>query len=339
MSNDIKILDDILYRGLQPWLEENASEEKFAPLLSSIKEVTPDFTLQYRIDFERPFNHKTKYYARLINTELIKTCNHLHALISADNDRRLIKYWLDDTLNKKLKTRLSDLGKLIRERDYSTAWINPKKMTYDVDQEHKSNTYIIQLLKLAYMQLYLELQAAFKQWIDDILIIDDFYTQLLFEPVLEKLYLKRILVIEAETGPEPTVAAEPEVPYRPKPLSFTYKQLAIGHEKLTDLCNSLKKNNFIAQDTTAANFKKVFSGKEITTPVRWTGTVSDFYYFIKLIHTDHKLVENLKQQQWEIACKCFVRKDGSMFDRSKMRGQKRPASTGDLLDKAVELIK
>ena len=33
-------------------------------------------------------------------------------------------------------------------------------------------------------------------------------------------------------------------------------------DKLTDLCDSLKKSGFIHKDTTTVHFKKVFSGKE-----------------------------------------------------------------------------
>lgn len=41
--------------------------------------------------------------------------------------RNLIKYWLEDTLNKRIKTRLKDLGKLIKEKDYALTYIDPKK--------------------------------------------------------------------------------------------------------------------------------------------------------------------------------------------------------------------
>lgn len=311
MSNDIKILDDILYHGLRPWLEQNTLDEKFASMFSEVKVPTPAFTFQYEIHFERPFSHKTKYYNKLILNETGQTINQLHQLITEDDNASLVKYWLNDTLEKKLKTRLRDIGKLIKEQDYALSYINPKKTAFDIDQNHKANTFIVQLLKLAYMHVYMELQEVFKSQIEDQLIVDDFYTQLLFEPVPDRHYLKKIQVIEVE--PVPTVVNEPQAQYSAALTSFTYKQYDTNPDKLTDTCDSLKKNNFIAQDTNLANFKKVFSGKEVTTPIVWTGNPSEFAYFIKLIHNTYKYVEDLKQKQWKVALLCFVDSEGNPF--------------------------
>lgn len=331
MNNDIKILDDILYHGLRPWLEQNALDEKFASKLTEVKEQTPAFTFQYEIHFERPFNHKTKYYNKLILNETIQTINQLHELITEDNNESLVKYWLNDTLEKKLKTRLKDIGKLIKEQDYALSYINPKKTAFDIDQSHKANTFIIQLLKLAYMQVYLELQEFFKDRIEDLLIEDDFYTQLLFEPVPDQHYLKKIQIIEVE--PTPTVANEPKPQYAVL-SSFSYKQFNTNPDKLTYMCDSLKKNNFIAQDTNLATFKKVFSGKEVTTPVVWTGNPSEFAYFIKLIHNTHKYVEDLKQKQWKVALLCFVDNEGNPFP-DKVRKLQKPKLSAAAIEKCV----
>lgn len=37
MSNQTKILDDILYQGPRPWLEKNSVDEKFAPKFRFLK--------------------------------------------------------------------------------------------------------------------------------------------------------------------------------------------------------------------------------------------------------------------------------------------------------------
>lgn len=120
--------------------------------------------------------------------------------------------------------------------------------------------------------------------------------------------------------------------------SFTYKYLATNSDNLTDLFDSLKKNGFISKDTTLHNFKKVFSGKEIDTPIVWTGNMSDLNYFVKLIHNKNKLVVDLKQHQWKVTCKCFVQHNGQKFDRIKLKQQKKPKSTFHLLENAVRLI-
>ena len=50
------------------------------------------------------------------------------------------------------------------------------------------------------MQLYLEIQDAFSVWIDDKLEIEDFYTQLLLEPVPNIHYLTKIQTIEIDAS-------------------------------------------------------------------------------------------------------------------------------------------
>lgn len=338
MSNQTKILDDILYQGLRPWLGQNSLDEKFASKLGSVKESSTDYQFRYETNFLRPFDHKTKYYSKLILNAVKADIERLYNLISEDDTENLIRYWLEDTLNKRLKTRLKDIGKLIKEKDYALIYIDPKKTSIDIDQAHKANTYIIQLLKLAYMQLYLEIQDAFSTWIDDKMIIEDFYTQLLLEPIPDKYYLTEIQTIEIEVKNKPVM--KPELKHVVNSFhSFTYKQLNTNPEKLSDLCSSLKYNNLIGQDTTVPNFKRVFSNSEIKTPVVWTGNISELFYFIKLIHNDLELVEKLNQKQWEVTCQCFVDADGNPFDRSKFRSLKKPKLSAHNIEKAVSNLK
>lgn len=337
--NKLQILDDILYKGLQPWLPENNPDEKYAAMLSEIKVIESDLNLKYVVDFPRPFNNKTKYYQRVIFREMNTYCNLVINQIADNNDIRVKKYWLNDTLDKKLKTRLKEIGKLIKERQLDFIYIDSSKITFEKDTGHKTDTYIIQLLKICLMKIYLEIQNKFMNLREEVMLIDDFYTQFLFEPVPSNSHIKEtppILSIESE---KPTIVT----PFIPAPsisyLSFTYKKTVTNPENLNDLCDSLKKHNFIAANTSVTNFKKIFSGKEITQPVEWIGNSSEFYYFIHLIYTKNKLVDDLKQKQWKIACQCFVQSDGRSFDPSKLRALKKPQLTAKLLDQAVSLIK
>ncbi|WP_417620057.1 DUF6617 family protein [Oceanihabitans sediminis] len=338
MSNQNNTLDKILHYELRPWLPQNSMDDVFASKFRSLKEYTPQLPLQFEIDFYRPFNNKTKYYSRLILNSVKADFEKLYYTIDEDRNENLIRYYLNDTLNKRIKTRLKDLGILIKVKDYVLTYINPKNTSYQLDQDHKSNTFIMQFLKLAYMQLYLEVQEAFIDWVDDVLITEDFYTQLLNEPIPEKLPIKKLQVIEAV--PEPNKKPKPKQTSKPIQFnSFTYKQYNTSPHKLGDLWDSLKLNNFISADTPLATFKKVFSSTEINTPVVWTGNISELYYFVKRIHGDLKLVEGLKQKQWEVTCICFVDENGEPFDRSKFRSLKRPKLTGDKIDNIVNLLK
>ncbi len=336
MKNYFKVLDNILYKGLRPWLEANNPDEKFASMISGVKQIEFTFQPKYEIQFERPFNNKTKYYTKLILNEKIRTTNLLLETLQEDETPQLIKYRLNATLNKKLKTNIKDIGTIIKEQQFELSYINPRKTTFDIDQEHKTNTFVFQLLKTSLIHIYLEIQEAFKDWIQDEFVIEDFYSQLLFEPIPDKFYIRKIINIEVGKVNTPK-QKDTSTTKKVSLASFTYIKLDTNPDNLNDLCDNLKKNGFIHHKTKVTNFKKVFSGKKITTPIIWTGYPSEFSYFIKLIHNRHKLVAYLKQKQWKVAVQCFVKEDGSHFDTS-IRKLQRPASTGSKIEKAVSLL-
>jgi len=234
MSKQNNTLDKILDYELRPWLAQNSMDDEFASKFRSLKEYTPQQPLQFEIEFFRPFDNKTKYYSKLILNTVKSDFDALYQTIDEDRNENLIRYYLNDTLNKRLKTRLKDLGELLKKKDYALTYINPKNTSHQLDQTHKANTYIMQLLKLAYMQLYLEVQEAFKDWVDDEFIVEDFYTQLLNEPIPEQLHIKKLQVIEVT--PEPVRKPKPKTTDKPIPFnSFTYKQYNTSPDKLGDL--------------------------------------------------------------------------------------------------------
>lgn len=214
MDNKPTLFDKILYDSLRPWLNSNNSDDKFAPLISDIVTVYSEHPLIYEIDFYRPFNNKTRYYNKLIINETNRYCNKIINLINEDHNTLLQKYWLNDTLNKKLQTRLKDIGKIIRDNDYQLAYINPRKTSFNIDTDYKTNTFIIQLLKLALIKVYLEIQETFKSLLsDDLKIEDDFYTQFLFEPVPEISFLKEAPEII-------NINSKDALPIETKPVEF-----------------------------------------------------------------------------------------------------------------------
>lgn len=337
--NKLHILDTILYNGLQPWLAENHPDEKFAVLLSEIKPVEPQFPMKYEVDFWRPFNFKTKYYQKLITREMNQYCNQVIAFIAADDNHQVKKYWINDTLNKKLQTRLKEVGKLIKEKHLDLAYIDPSKSTFDQDAAHKTDTYIIQLLKTALIKIYLEIEHVFLDFRTDVLLIEDFYTQLLFEPIPSDPFLKEAspdLSIEPvkQKGVKTDLPKVKQIFY-----SFTYIHLSKSPDKVNDLFDSLKKFGLIAEDTTFNHFKRIFSGKKIIQPVVWTGIPSEFYYFIRLIYTEYQLVGDLKLQQWKVACQCFVPAMGTTFNFSAIRLLKKPQRTARNVEQAASHLK
>jgi len=191
MNNNHTPLDKILYNGLRPWLDSNKPDEKFATLISDIETVYSSFQVLYEIDFYRPFNYKTQFYQKFIINETNAYGNKIVDLINKDENEKLQKYWYSDTLNKKLQTRLKDIGKLIKDKQYEIEYIDPHKTSLEIDVEHKTETYIIQLLKVAFIKIYLEIQEVFKDLeSENTFIEDDLYIRFLNEPIPEKSFLK-----------------------------------------------------------------------------------------------------------------------------------------------------
>lgn len=107
--------------------------------------------------------------------------------------------------------------------------------------------------------------------------------------------------------------------------------------RLPDLMNALIKANFIDKETEIKQFRKIFSGNEIDKQIIWIGNISELSYFIKTIHNVHRKIDDTKQKIWEITSKCFIQSDGKPYDKSKFRGQKKPANNS-IIDKIVKIL-
>ena len=126
------------------------------------------------------------------------------------------------------------------------------------------------------------------------------------------------------------VIEKPKTKPKSKHNSFTYKKWRFESTNLTYLKESLIDKNLIASDTELKHFRKVFSGEEIEKPIVWTGNISELSYFIKQLHNELKLVENLKQQQWAVTINCFIQENGEQYNRTKLRTQKVPTTSKNI---------
>ena len=340
MNNQLNKLDEILYGSLQPWLEISKPSEKFAPLVSKVPTVEVNFSSLYEFDFHRPTNPKTEYYYKLIVSETNAYCNSVVDLINADKNEMLQKRLYDDVTKNLLIPRFTDVIELIKEGFYFVEFIDPKNFTYAGGSEKKTETFIIQLLKVALVKIYLEIQNQFPQLNSGFALSErDIYDQFFNQGLPENSFLKRNnnKPTISKISKSPTISAiKPNSISR---LSFTYKEFETNSDKLTDLFKHLKENGFIAKENPLANFKRAFSGKEVSNQVIWSGSTNEFHYFVYLIHNEFELIKPIKRNHWSVACKCFIRFDGTQFDKKKLKEGIKPKSTSELLDKAVELIK
>jgi ribosomal protein S21 len=139
------------------------------------------------------------------------------------------------------------------------------------------------------------------------------------------------------SGRKQEVFEKPKTKPKSKHQSFTYKKWQFESTNLTYLKESLIDKKLIASDTELKHFRKVFSGEEIEKPIIWTGNISELSYFIKQLHNELKLVENLKQQQWAVTINCFVQENGEQYNRTKLRTQKVP-TTSKNIDMALKTL-
>jgi hypothetical protein len=244
------------------------------------------------------------------------------------------KFQVYPALNKTLKDLLLATNQIITERELQEDKFKPVQ-----GKIPKGNTadeaFIFHYLKHQLIRLYLEISESYPDYRkSENLEIEDLYATFFSEIAPDPVVIMPVLESETETVSESNDQQEEVIEIE----SFKYKEFDTEPDKLTDLCDSLKLNKFIDNNTTTPQFKKVFSGKEITSPVIWTGNASELYYFIHTLYNTHKVLEDMKQRQWKVACKCFIKSDGSEFEPTKVKNLKRPALTGDKLDKAIQHV-
>jgi len=220
-------------------------------LAGDLKRAASEFQAFYDIDFYKGFSSKTVYYQRLIVNEATDYCKRTIELIRGEDDLRIIQYLLSDTLKKRLRTLLKDVGKLIKANDYDLKYINPYKSNFEIDTDHRSETYIIQLLKTALIKVYLEVQEAFKTYIpqEEYLEMEDLFLQGVSEAIPEQTFLKKRIQLVANNIEVKTIVIHAPAAEELVLCSFTYHQFIKKGENLIDLRDNLIKNRFIDKNT------------------------------------------------------------------------------------------
>lgn len=363
MKNYFSIANNILTGSLRPWTKENQDEAKFGHLLNqklrlnkdkpsefcnsaihafkSLNFITENENLEElrelsrvetveKINIEIPqfFNKQTEFYSYLLT-------NSFHNILSGTFEAIKNSEEIDGTY--KLFLLLTKLETLISLFKYDT---NANNVTI----------LIMNTLGLHLFATHSILNQKFNKLIDfEVLSENEVLYQLCPELESEKIdksklayYLHQYISLNAQKSETATKDEKPPLQLESEKISFEsfrYIDYDKKYDNLTNLWDSLKKNNFIAADTDSRIFKKVFSGKAITKPVVWTGNPSEFSYFIKLIYTINNYIEDLKQRNWEVACKCFVQADGTPFDRSKLRTLKKPQLSYKQLELTVDNLR
>lgn len=156
-------------------------------------------------------------------------------------------------------------------------------------------------------------------------------------------YLLNYFKLEEEYLNNPTPAISlPFLTNKPKPKknsniqqSFKYLSFDTNPDAITNLRDSLIKNNFIDENTKLTDFKKVFSGGEINSKIIWKGNISELSFFIKNLIMDKNSIQDLKLKHWKVTINCFVMDDESEITTANLRGAKLPARL-NLIENALK---
>ena len=258
MKNELTFFDSLLYKDFRPWLPSSSPDEKFAPLISDIKIAYPANPYAYEIEFYRPANNKTKYYQKLIQYETILYCNNVIALINSDKNTKITKYWINDTLNKKLKSLLIATSKIIKDNNYDINYIDPHKSPLSFDAEHKSCAYIMHYTRLSLMKIYLEIQKAFIQFVPDALTPADFYQTFFSEAIPTNTFIKELTIIKVDPINEMPAQAETptDIDFKPNLNDFRpekkgvceYKDMIKNQQRFASFEENLFRNSYIYKD-------------------------------------------------------------------------------------------
>lgn len=317
----------MLHSDNAPFHPDAKGDDYYAPKFRTLKEAQEDFVPRYKIEFTPPaFSEKIKYYKRLIDNCICIELNSQFKELQETSDARIA--YRTNKLFKEVKSLLEETKRIIELNQYDLSVITSPFADFATDVQHKECTYIFHYLQTALIRCYMEFQQHFIADIkeDKKLSIANFYTQILKKQVLQNTFIKELQSIEIL----PTEKQIQSIPVKRdktnETLSFVYINLDKNPEAITNLFNSLRDvAKLIDTQTKLIDFKKVFSGKEVTQPIVWLGTPTELYYFIKYIHNIQKSVEDSKKQQWAIACHCFVGENNVRFDKVKLKALKSPA--------------
>jgi len=333
----MKNIHEIMFGKLRPWSEDNIKvDEYYKPLTRSLNTVKIVFNPRYELKFIREISSKTQYFKKLIDNDITQYCNSLFNETKNASSNR-IAFRINKT-TRELHAVIIKISEIIKTQNLDLSQINSPYADFSTDKPFKESTYIIFYLLSALIKCCLEVQQHFLSAIheDDRMEVADFYTRLLQQQSPADSFIRKIETIQIE---EPIIKNTGKSKNENNVvLAFTYLHLQKKSGNITDFFNSLKLNKKIDQNTSPTDFKHAFSGVAVKNPIRWTGAKSELPYLIKLLCNT---LQVLKWQGsiWQIACACFVDKDGNRYEENNLKDQKAPKTTAAEIEKIANLMK
>jgi hypothetical protein len=213
MNNKLKLYNDILFGKLRPFRNRNIPQIKFRELTKDIKAEYYSHQPNFEVDFFPPHTDKAKYYRKLIFNEGIRYFNHITDKVENAIGDDVKTLWIKSTLNGIIADKLSQINAEIERLNYSISNIDPKGNHRLKETNLSEETYIYQYLKVQLIQLFLDIQENFKDFVDeDILNEDEIYLRYFNEAAPNPSFIKEAPKI---SPPSEFPAPEKEILFEP----------------------------------------------------------------------------------------------------------------------------
>lgn len=161
MTNDLELYHNILLID-RPWLSAY-TDQKYQQLLPTVSKENYAQQPLYELSFPRALTPKRKYYHALIDNEARRYINIIHSLIRNAGNENEKKYWIHNTLTKKLKDQFSEVAKAISKNEFYFSSLDDRSKS----PSEKDSAYIVQLLKYELIRIYLEVQNNYPEYLKE----------------------------------------------------------------------------------------------------------------------------------------------------------------------------
>jgi predicted DNA-binding transcriptional regulator AlpA len=202
------LFENILNGNLNPLLPANDDGYHYTARLEEMIIVSVKDTGIYGLNFQQPFNLKTRYYHRKILADTLLYIADMHEMLQDETNSKIRSFLRNQLLDKHLTTCLMRLGEKIQKEALYIELLND--LTNQVSNNQLSNIFVFQFLKVCIARAYLEIQDM----LSDVVVVKQSEAMLYSSLVCEKFPVKQFLKrrkppeIKNETTSIPAISKE-----------------------------------------------------------------------------------------------------------------------------------
>lgn len=208
MDNKLKLYNDILFGKLRPFRNRNILPVKFKELTQELKEEFYSHQPIFEVDFLSPHTEKASYYRKLISNEAIRYFNHIAEEVKDALSDDIKTLWVETALGGIISDKLNQVNEEIERLDYPFRNIDLSGNHRLKETNLSEETYVYQYLKIQLIQMYLDIQENFKDYVaNDILTEQEIYLKFFNEAAPNSSFIKEAPQISLPVF-EPTPSKE-----------------------------------------------------------------------------------------------------------------------------------